>query len=417
MIRPLRRRLRRRDRAATVRVMVIIENVSLARDHRARKQVDSLLRRGYRVGVISRRDPENRRYLSAGMALYEYPAPIERPGKVFFALEYAYSLAAAGALLVRALADGRYQIIQAGHPPDIYFLLGGPAKLVGARFVVDQRDLSPEVFADRFDRQTGLLPRVLRGLERASWRVADHVFCVNSSLEMTILTRGAVPPSKVSVVGNGPRLASVRAHGHAHPRRPGPYRICWLGVMGRQDHLELAVSAIRYYVHDLGRNDARFVFIGDGEALPDTRAMCAELGLDDYVTFTGWLSEEECFAHLADADLGLDTNLQAEVTPVKGLEYLSFSVPMVGFDLHETRALAGPAARYVAPGDVAGMAREVARLLDSPEERAEMGRAGRERIDASLAWERQEPAYVGAIERMIGPRSAHAGAPPLAEGS
>jgi glycosyltransferase involved in cell wall biosynthesis len=174
--------------------------------------------------------------------------------------------------------------------------------------------------------------------------------------------------------------------------------------MGQQDHLELVVSALRHYVHELGRRDARFVLIGDGESLPATRAQCAELGLDEYVTFTGWLNEEDCFAYLADADLGLDTNLQDEVTPVKGLEYMSFSVPMIAFDLSETRALAGPAACYVPPGDAEEMAREIARLLDSPSERAEMGRAGRDRITGSLAWERQEPRYVHAVEQVLGCR-------------
>ena len=72
----------------TRRILVIIENVAYARDHRARKQVESLLRSGYRVGVISRRDPDNHRYRSPGLRIYEYKAPPERPGLIGFALEY-----------------------------------------------------------------------------------------------------------------------------------------------------------------------------------------------------------------------------------------------------------------------------------------------------------------------------------------
>src|SRR4029077_14308671 len=86
----------------TRRILVIIENVAYARDHRARKQVESLLRSGYRVGVISRRDSENHRYRSPGLHIYEYKAPPERPGLIGFALEYGYSLIAATALMVRA---------------------------------------------------------------------------------------------------------------------------------------------------------------------------------------------------------------------------------------------------------------------------------------------------------------------------
>ena len=57
-----------RTRGATRRILVIIENVPYARDHRARKQVESLLRSGYRVGVISRRDPDNQLTSQPGAA-------------------------------------------------------------------------------------------------------------------------------------------------------------------------------------------------------------------------------------------------------------------------------------------------------------------------------------------------------------
>ena len=91
----------------TRRILVIIENVAYARDHRARKQVESLLRSGYRVGVISRRDPDDHRYRSPGLRIYEYKAPPERPGLIGFALEYGYSLIAATALMARARRHGR----------------------------------------------------------------------------------------------------------------------------------------------------------------------------------------------------------------------------------------------------------------------------------------------------------------------
>ena len=52
-----------------------------------------------------------------------------------------------------------------GIRPDIYFLLAVPARLLRARFVVDQRDLSPEVYADRFGKTTGAIPRLLRAMD------------------------------------------------------------------------------------------------------------------------------------------------------------------------------------------------------------------------------------------------------------
>jgi glycosyltransferase involved in cell wall biosynthesis len=119
------------------------------------------------------------------------------------------------------------------------------------------------------------------------------------------------------------------------------------------------------------------------------------------VSFTGWLEEEDVFSYLATADLGLDTNLQPEVTPVKALEYLAHSVPFVAFDLLETRALAGEAASYVEPADTEEMAREVARVLDGHDERAHMARIGRERIEREFAWDRQQDRYLGVYDGLL----------------
>ena len=48
-------------------------------------------------------------------------------------------------------------------------------------------------------------------------------------------------------------------------------------------------------------------------------------------------------ACLATADIGIDANLQEEVSPVKVMEYLAFGLPFVAFDLPQTRAMAGEA--------------------------------------------------------------------------
>lgn len=392
----------RRSRKGAPRVLLIIENISVARDHRAQKQLKSLLAGGYRVGLICRSDENNARFRQPGLDLYEYPAPPEGDGTAVVAFEYGYSVLAAVLLVVRALADGPVHAIQVGQPPDVYFAPAFLAKLFGTRFIVDQRDLSPEVYEARFGKSEGAVARTLRVFERVSWRTADHVITVNDSLVRVVTKRGGVAPKRVTAVKNGPLLSAV-ARGSADEalREDFPYLVCWHGVMGPQDHVELALQAISHYVHHLGRRDALFVFMGDGVAEPALRQMTVELEIEDVVRFTGWLAEESCFTYIATADLGLDTNLQPEVTPVKAMEYMGHAVPLVAFDVHETRLLADEAARYVKVGDAEEMAREIARLLDSPDERGRMGGIGRDRIEQEFAWDRQEERYLEIYGRFL----------------
>ena len=382
------------------RVLVVIENIALGRDHRARKQVDALVDAGYEVSVISPRHEDNAPYRGRpGVRLLEYRPPRERSGALGFLYEYGYSLLAASALALREFATRRFGAVQCGHPPDLYVLLALPFKLARRRFVVDQRDLSPELFTARYGRDRGLLPWLLRVLERRAWRLADHVVCVNEPLRATVIRRGGLPPGAVTVVGNGPVLARTVGRAPRPELRQGRRHLaCWLGVMGAQDHVDLALRAVHELVHATGRTDCQFAFIGDGETLPELRELAGRLGIADWVTFTGWLDEDGCFDYLATADVAMDSNLQPEVSPVKGMEYMAFGVPFVAFDLEATYEMAERAAVYVPAGDTSALAAALDGLLGDPVRRQEMGRWGRHRVESELAWDRQSEAYLSVYE-------------------
>jgi glycosyltransferase involved in cell wall biosynthesis len=395
-------------------VLLVIENVPFSRDHRARKQADALVRAGFRVTVVTRRDPENDRYATAGLTLRQYRPPSDGAGALGFALEYGWSLGAWIAIACRVYLREPFGAIQTGQPPDISPLLAVPFRLLSVRYVIDQRDLTPELFATRFGDTGGVLARCLRFLERSSWRLADRVLCVNASLRRAITGRGGCEPSAVEIVGNGPVLARVdRARSLAHEPADGP-TVCWVGVMGPQDRLDLALEAAAGVVHRHGRRDISFVLIGDGESRADADALAERLGIGAQVTFTGWLDEEACFGHLARAAIGIDSNLQEEVSPVKAMEYLAFGLPLVAFDLPQTREVAGDAGLYVTPGDARAFADGIVGLLDDPVRRRTMGERGERRVRDHLAWERQEERYLAVYRALLGGASTEPALEPLA---
>jgi glycosyltransferase involved in cell wall biosynthesis len=382
-------------------VLLVVENVSLARDHRLRKQAAALIADGYRVSVICRRDPGNDAV--AGVRVHEYRAPVDGNNKLGFVREYAYSLAMAGWLTARTFVTERFDAVQISGTPDIYFTFAAPFRLLGARLVLDQRDLTPELYELRYGRRDAAY-RILCQLERASYRAADRVITVNQSLETVAHLRGGLSPGTVSVVGNGPVLARVRQHSSARPelRHGRRYLCCWLGVMGPQDQVELALRAVAELVHERGRRDCHFAFVGDGESRADAQRQADALDISDFVSFPGWLPEAEAFDYLASADLGLEPNLEEIVSPVKGMEYMAFGLPFVAFDLVETRALARDAAAYAEPGDAEQFGQVIDELLDDPDRRAAMGRSGRLRIEDEVAWDHQQPRYLNVYRSLFG---------------
>jgi glycosyltransferase involved in cell wall biosynthesis len=383
-------------------VLVVVENVAVGIDTRLRKQIDTLLDAGHRLSVVTRRHAANDRYRSdPRIRLFEHRPPPEAAGAVGYALEYGLAFLAAAAGCARACTTRRVHVAQFCQPPDIYWPIALALRAAGVRVVVDQRDLMPELFAARYGRSRPLVQAALRWLERRSCRAADRVLCVNGYLAARVMAAGA-DPRHVTVVGNGPVLArTARARPDPALRDGRALLCCWIGKMGRQDRLDLLLRAIRFAVVDLGRSDCRFLLLGDGECLEETRSLARDLGLDPWVGFTGWVGEDEVFAALATADLGLDASLQAEVSPVKALEYMALGLPIASFDLEETRAIADGAAAFAEPGDVRALGSLIDELLRRPDRRREMGRVGRDRMLDALAWERQAPAYLQAIDELM----------------
>jgi glycosyltransferase involved in cell wall biosynthesis len=401
-------------------VLVLVENVPLARDHRLRKQAAALLASQFDVTVICRRDPRNKTCVP-GVRVLEYPAPPEGSSLLAFAWEYAYSVTMAAVLTFWAGVRHGFDVLQVASTPDIYFLVAVPCRWFGRPVVFDFRDPSPETYQARFASHPavrgGGTYRLLLRLERYSLRVADRVLVVNESLRRMARERGGVDDARIVLVGNGPLSSRITLRPIRSGNLPngswgsadraagaGPglrYLCCWVGMMGPQDRVDLALRAIDHLVHVMKRTDCGFIFVGEGDARHAAQELAAELRIENWVQFTGWLDEEAVFTYLATADLGLEPNVEDYVSPVKVMEYLAAGLPIVAFDATETVGLAGDAARYAPKEDVAEMARLIDELIDSPVTRMRIGQIGQARVTDFIAWEHQAGRYIAALTELL----------------
>lgn len=300
-------------------------------------------------------------------------------------------------------------VLQACNPPDIFFPLALAYRLVGVKFIFDHHDLAPELYRTRFNAG-GAFYVMLLALERATFLIADHVISTNESYRSIALRRGCKRSNQVSVVRNGPDLEEMVATAPRPELKEGkPYLCCWFGNMGPHDGVDGVLVAIRAFVKDLGRRDCHFTFIGRGECLDEVRRLSAEFGLNEWVTFTGWVEDDIAFAYLSTADVGLSLDPSGPLNDVstmnKTMEYMAFGLPVVAFDLKETRVSAHDSALYATPGDVEGVAQLINELLDDPELRMELGKRGRRRIEESLAWSYQRDRYLKVYEYLLEDRS------------
>jgi len=387
------------------RVLIIVQNLSVPFDRRVWLEACSLRDAGFEVSVVCPMGVDDAPLERLdGILIRRYPPPPETKSLATYVYEFAYCWLRTARLVLRAHRAEGFDVMQACNPPDIYWALALPFKLAGRKFVFDQHDLCPEVYESRFPNGSRALLRGLRLLERATYTVADHVISTNDSYRDTAIRRGGVAASDVTVVRTGPDPDRLR-RGKTNPdwRRGRRYLCAYLGVMGPQDGVDLALHAAAELAR-AGRDDVQFVLMGKGDSTPDLVELAEQLGIADRVTFTGRVPDEVVSEVLSTADLGLCPDplnpLNDVSTMNKTMEYMAFELPVVAFDLKETRVSADNAATYVEPNDVAAYARAIAELLDDPEQRRAMGRDGRQRVVDVLAWHHQAPRYVGAYQRL-----------------
>jgi glycosyltransferase involved in cell wall biosynthesis len=396
-------RIQRVRRRRPPRVLMIEENLPLERDMRLHRQCRALAAAGFSVSVICQRARSSRPALQiGGVRIHEYPPPPEPSSKGGFIYEYFYSWVTALWLTIRTFLVEGFDALQAGNPPDTYFALALPFKLLGKQFVFDQRDLTPELYVSRYGETPPFMVAALRALEQATYFFADRVICPNESFEEVARERGHVPAEDISIVGNGPELDQLHRGPVREELKEGKDLLCcFLGAMGLQDSVDLILRAVHHLVHDQGRENIHFALMGDGESLESLKTLSRELDLTPWVTFTGWVEEDVWLDYLSTADIALEPNLQAEITTVKLMEYMALELPTVAFELKQTRLTAGDAAVYARPNDAADFARLIAELSDLPEQRIRMGRIGRSKIEECLAWRHQERVYVEMYERLL----------------
>jgi glycosyltransferase involved in cell wall biosynthesis len=397
-----------RDVGGRPRVLIIVQNLPVPFDRRVWLECRALTAAGYDVTVVcpkGKGDPAHE--VLEGVTLLKYSPYAPGGSALGFVMEYAYSFLATARLVLRARRQGRFDVLQACNPPDIFWPIAGwLRRRDGTRFVFDHHDLCPELYDSRFPHGSRLPHRGLLALEKATFRTADHVVATNASYAQIAARRGGKSPQDVTVVRTGPDHERLRRKAAAPALRRGRrHLVAYIGVMGPQDGVDLAVRAAAHVVKDLGRDDVSFTLMGAGDSYDEVVALRDELGLQDHVEMPGRVPDETVMDVLSTADVGLSPDPKNPLNDVstmnKTMEYMAFGLPVVAFDLKETRVSAQAAASYVPSGDVAAYARAIVELLDDDDRREVMGREGRLRIEEELAWTYQRDAYVDVYDNLV----------------
>jgi glycosyltransferase involved in cell wall biosynthesis len=388
------------------RVLILVENLPSPFDRRVWQEACALRDAGYLVSIIcpTGRGYERKFEAIDGIHVYRYRLAVEASGAAGYAVEYAIALASTFALSWRVLITRGFDVIHACNPPDLFFLIGGFFKLLGKKFLFDHHDLNPELYEAKFGRRD-FFHRLMLKFEYWTFRTAEVSIATNESYRRVAIERGRMSPERVFVVRSGPSLERLRVLPPDERLKCGRrYLVGYVGVMGKQEGIDYLLRAARHIVLDLGRSDVHFGLVGGGTSLEEMKTLAANLGVADFVTFTGRVPDSEMLAMLNTADVCVNPDIANEMndksTMNKIMEYMALGKPIVQFDLTEGRHSAQQASLYAKKNDAWDFAAKIVELLDDPLERARMGEFGRRRVENELEWRHEAPKLLAAYEAL-----------------
>jgi len=394
------------------RVLFLVENLPSPFDRRVWQEALALREAGYGVSIVcpTGRGYEKRFERIDGIDIWRYALPTEGEGALGYLVEYAVALAKTFFLTFRVAFGRGFDAIHACNPPDLFFLVGGFWKLLGRKFVFDHHDANPELYEAKFGRRD-FFYRAMLFLERMTFRTADISIATNESYRRIALERGGMAPERVFVVRSGPSLERLKVMPPDETLKRGRrFLVGYVGVMGRQEGIDYLLRAAAHIVHDLGRRDVHFGLVGGGTSLEALRRLAAELGVADYVTFTGRVSDREMLAMLNTADVCVNPDVANDMNDIstmnKVMEYMALGKPMVQFDLAEGRFSAQAASLYARRNNALDLAAKIVELLADPEKRRAMGVFGRRRVLQELEWRYEAPKLLAAYATLWPPGEA-----------
>lgn len=395
--------------ASSKRILIIVENEPVPQDYRVWEESLALVRAGYGVTVICP-NPHNdaQHEVLKGVTVHRYSTTQVGASITDYVREYLHSLWMQFKLSLYVRRTEGFDAIHACAPPDTTFIIGLFHKMFGGKkYVFDHHDLSPELFALRYDpKKRSFLYKLVVLFEWLSFKTANVVISTNETYKNVAIIRGRKKPESVFVVRNGPKLDLFKPvppdPSKKHGRR---YMVFYVGVMAEQDGVDYLIRAAKHVIDDRGRHDVSFVFVGTGDSVDSLKGLASDLGIADYVTFTGRISDEDLVSYMATADVcaGPDpsNDFNDKCTFIKIAEYMAMSKPIVSFELTEQKYTAQEAAVYVKNNDVAEYGNKIIELLDDPERREQMGQFGRKRVENLLSWDYSQSVLGSAYEYLF----------------
>jgi glycosyltransferase involved in cell wall biosynthesis len=230
-------------------------------------------------------------------------------------------------------------------------------------------------------------------------RRAERILCPSASSARDVVTDFGVDPARIQVVPLG-----VDAVFSPPVVRRTPGRI--VAMASADTPMKGIATLLEAFAKLRTERDVELLLISRPKPGGQTEQIIDRLAISDSVRFVHGLSDAELAAVVGSAEIACVPSLY-EGFSLPTAEAMACETPLVVSRAGAIPEVVGPdglCADLVTPGDVGELETALARLLDDPERRGRMGRAGRRRALEEFSWRAVAEATAAAYQHAIDDR-------------
>ncbi|MDQ4035141.1 MAG: glycosyltransferase [Chloroflexota bacterium] len=381
-------------------VMVVYE--VYARDARVRRHSRALVQAGHAVTVLAVGGAgAEGAALADGVELMSVvPAKYRGDRKGTYVLAYAMFFARVFSVIFRSTLRRPPDAVYVNNPPDALVFAAWPARVRGAKIILDVHDQTSELYAAKFGQASGLGSRVIELVERISYRFADALVTVADAYRARI-QRIVGNDMTVATVWNVPDVDDWLTIGAARLDRSvgeKPLRLGHHGTIVERFGIDRAVDAVDM-LHQRGF-PVTLDILGDGDFADAVERRIAQGRLQSVVRFDRRSFDHADLIEFTERiDIGIAPYRPSEFIghslPTKLLEYCALGIPTIVTETEMIRDYLSDGVRLVRTGSPEELVDAITELAD-PVRRTMLREAGLG-IARRYGWAQQRNNLLGLV--------------------
>jgi glycosyltransferase involved in cell wall biosynthesis len=236
-----------------------------------------------------------------------------------------------------------------------------------------------------------LVHTLLSPLIHLVWKKANDV--VANSEGLRSLAEEFAPRLPIHVIPNGVDIKRFSSQN----RDWEPAHLLFTGRVVYQKGLDLLLNALS----SLKDKKWHLTIVGDGPYREELQSLAHEMGIDDCVTFAGWVEKDRILHYYQKATLFVFPS-RHEGMPNSVLEAMAMGLPVVASDIAGNRELVqDEKTGFLHPSrDIQRLAGALAALIDDQNLRKEMGKRSRKRIEEQFTWKQTAQKYLELLQKV-----------------